>query len=168
MGYMASGKSVIGSLLAKNLGYNFLDLDSFIEEREGKSISNIFNSSGEIYFRKLEAKCLNEVLSTKMNLVLSLGGGTPCYSNNIDLITGNKNVVSFFLKASIVTIVKRLENETTNRPLVSRFNKKDELLEFIGKHLFERNQFYNKADYTIITDNASIEDVIEDIIVKLF
>ena len=168
MGYMASGKSVIGSLLAKNLGYNFLDLDSFIEEREGKPISNIFNSSGEIYFRKLEAKCLNEVLSTRVNLVLSLGGGTPCYSNNIGLITGNKNVVSFFLKASIATIVKRLENETINRPLVSRFNKKDELLEFIGKHLFERNQFYNKADYTIITDNASIEDVIEDIIVKLF
>ena len=168
MGYMASGKSFIGKDLASKLNYNFVDLDDYIEDKEGNTISTIFESSGEIYFRKIETRYLKEVLDSKTNMVLSLGGGTPCYGNNLDLIKNNPKIVSFYLKTSINTIVSRLENEKSKRPLVVRFKSKEELQEFIGKHLFERNHFYNQASFTIKNDDALIEDIVEDIIVKLF
>ncbi|WP_347922280.1 shikimate kinase [Pontimicrobium sp. SW4] len=168
MGYMASGKSFIGKVLAKKVGYDFIDLDDYIEEQEGKTISDIFETSGEIYFRKIESTYLSQVLETKTNIVLSLGGGTPCYGNNISLIKNNPRIVSFYLSTNINTIVSRLENEKSKRPLVSRFKSKDELQEFIGKHLFERNHFYNQANYVIKNDDVLIGDIVEDIVVKLF
>lgn len=169
MGYMASGKSIIGKDLANKLDYNFIDLDDYIVAREGESISSIFESFGEIYFRKIESKYLMEVLESKNNVVLSLGGGTPCYGNNIDLIYSNEKVVSFYLKASINTLVSRLEKEKSKRPLVARLNSRNNLQEFVGKHLFERNQFYNQANFIVINDNdVSINTIVEDIIVKLF
>ena len=168
MGYMASGKSFIGKVLAKKLNYNFIDLDNYIEEREGKTISEIFESSGEIYFRKIETKYLKGVLDSKANIVLSLGGGTPCYGNNINLIKNHPKIVSFYLKTSVDTIVTRLENEKSKRPLVARFKSKDELQEFIGKHLFERNHFYNQANFVLKNDDVIIDDIVEDIVLKLF
>ena len=80
IGYMASGKSTIGRILADKLNYSFIDLDDYIEEKEQTSVSEIFKSKGEIYFRKLETTSLQALLNNKDNLVLSLGGGTPCYS----------------------------------------------------------------------------------------
>jgi len=168
MGYMASGKSYVGKVLAKKLDYNFIDLDDYIEKQEGVSISNIFESFGEIYFRKIETKYLKEILESKTNMVLSLGGGTPCYGNNLQLIKNNPKTVSFYLKANINTIVLRLESEKLKRPLLARFRSKDELVQFIGKHLFERNHFYNKANYVIQTDQASVNTIVEDIILRLF
>jgi len=168
MGYMASGKSIVGRILASKLNYDFIDLDDYIEEIEGRTISNIFKSSGEIYFRKIETKCLNEILRFDKNFVLSVGGGTPCYGNNIELIKTNKNVISFFLKATINTIVSRLENEKSKRPIVSRFKTNDDLNEFIGKHLFERNQYYHEANYIIPSDETSVGEIVEDIVLKLF
>jgi len=168
MGYMASGKSFIGKVLAKKMCYDFIDLDDYIEGREGKAISDIFEFSGEIYFRKIESKYLKEVLDSKTNMVLSLGGGTPCYGDNMNLIKKNPKIISFYLKTNINTIVSRLENEKSKRPLVARFKSKDELQEFIGKHLFERNYFYNQANCIIKNDNVLIDDIVEDIVVKLF
>ena len=168
MGYMASGKSFIGKVLAKKLNYNFIDLDDYIEERENKTTIDIFESSGEIYFRKIESKYLKEVLESKTNMVLSLGGGTPCYGNNINLIKNDYKIVSIYLRTSINTIVSRIENEKAKRPLVARFKSKNELQEFIGKHLFERNHFYNQANFVVHNDDVFINDIVEDIIVKLF
>lgn len=168
MGYMASGKSFIGKVLAKKIGYNFIDLDAYIEEREGKTINDIFESSGEIYFRKIETKYLKEVLASNTNIVFSLGGGTPCYGNNLSIIKNDPKVVSFYLNTTIKTIVSRLEKENSNRPLVARFKSKDELQEFIGKHLFERSHFYNQADFILKNDDVLIDDVVESIVVKLF
>ena len=167
MGYMGSGKSTIGKELATVLNYSFLDLDDYISKKENATVSELFNSKGELYFRKKETQYLKEIINTSQNKVLALGGGTPCYGNNIDLLTDNKNVSVFYLKLSIPLIAKRLFKEREKRPIISHIHSEDELLEFIGKHLFERVQYYNKAQYTISTDNKSQKDVIEEILMQL-
>ncbi|MDD3723627.1 MAG: shikimate kinase, partial [Lutibacter sp.] len=91
LGYMASGKSAVGRILSEKLNIQFIDLDSFIEEKEQLSISEIFETKGEIYFRKIEGIYLQELLNSKESTVISLGGGTPCYGNNIDLIENKSN-----------------------------------------------------------------------------
>ena len=168
IGYMASGKSHIGQVLANTLSYKYMDLDTYIEDKEGKAISDIFNTHGEIYFRKAEANNLREILDTQDNLILSLGGGTPCYGSNMELLTANDQVVSIYLKASIRTLADRLEHETQKRPLVAHLETRDDLVEFIGKHLFERSGFYNKADITIVTDGKPPDEVMEAIVMALF
>ena len=168
LGYMASGKSTIGKLLASSINFKFIDLDDYIEGKEGMTISEIFNSKGEIYFRKAEHKYLNEILLKKEKYVLSLGGGAPCYADNMELINSSNNVISFYLKASIKELVSRLIKEKDERPLVARFKTQDELAEFIGKHLFERNQFYNQSDYQINIDEKSKENIVEDILLNLY
>lgn len=168
IGYMASGKSTLGKILANTLNYTFIDLDDFIEENEKKTIKEIFKSKGEIYFRAMETASLKNILSEKDNLILSLGGGTPCYSNNMDAILNSNNVTSIYLKASIPTLIGRLKGEKAKRPLIAHIETDDLLAEFIGKHLFERSQFYNKAQITIATDNKTEKKIIEELIVKLF
>ena len=83
---MGSGKTTIGNCLKQNLNYKFYDLDNFIEEKWDLNISKIFETKGELYFRKVERKALEEILDQKAPMIISLGGGTPCYSNNIDYI----------------------------------------------------------------------------------
>lgn len=168
MGYMASGKTRIGKELAISLGYDFIDLDDHIEANENSTVSQIFNTKGEIFFRKIESIYLKEILNKDTNIVLSLGGGTPCYGNNIKTITKVNNVISFYLKASVNTITERLNVEKEKRPLVSHLSSKEQILEFVGKHLFERSFFYEEADYTINTDNNSVKNIVEEIIFKLF
>ena len=168
MGYMASGKTRIGKELAISLGYDFIDLDDHIEAKENSTVSKIFKTKGEIFFRKIESIYLKELLDKNTNIVLSLGGGTPCYGNNIKTIAKAKNVISFYLKASINTITERLNVEKEKRPLVSHLSSQEEILEFVGKHLFERSFFYEEADYTIKTDKKSVKNIVEDIVFKLF
>jgi len=164
---MGSGKSSVGKKLADVLGFNYLDLDDFIQEKESKPIKEIFNTKGEIYFRKIESKYLSEIIS-KSNCVISLGGGTPCYGNNMKLIKESKNSSSVYLKTSIASLTDRLILEKDKRPLISHLLSKEELREFIGKHLFERSAYYNLSDLTINTDQSSIEEVVESIVLKLF
>lgn len=168
IGYMASGKSTIGRILAKKLNYDFIDLDDYIEVAEKKSINDIFKISGEIYFRKKETQYLSEVITNKNNIVLALGGGTPCYGNNMETILNSKHATSIYLKATIVSIIERLESEKDKRPLISHLNTKSELSEFIGKHLFERIQFYSKAKHAVDTNNKNKDAIIEEIIFNLF
>lgn len=167
MGYMGSGKSTIGKELATILNYNFLDLDDLISSNENASISEIFKAKGEIYFRKKETYYLNELMNSSENRILALGGGTPCYGKNIDVITRNSNVISFYLKLSIPLLAERLFKERQKRPLISHLNSEDQLLEFIGKHIFERVPYYDKADHTISTDNQITKDILEEILVCL-
>lgn len=168
IGYMASGKSTLGKILADKLSYEFLDLDDYIEKNENSTISDIFKLKGEIHFRKLETQYLKELLESKTNLVLSLGGGTPCYSNNMETILNAVNTKSIYLKASIPTLITRLKNEKSTRPLIAHIETDDLLAEFIGKHLFERNQFYSLANVTITTDNKTEKDIIEELVLQLF
>ena len=168
IGYMASGKSSIGKKLAKKLNYDFVDLDDFIENKENLSVSEIFKAKGEIYFRKQEELNLKELLQAKSNIILSVGGGTPCYGNNMELILNANHVKSIYLKATIPALVKKLMKKKSKRPLIAHIETEDALTEFIGKHLFERMPFYNQAEIKIITDGKTKNDIVEDIILELF
>ncbi len=168
IGYMASGKSTFGRILAEKLHYEFIDLDDYIEKNEKSTISDIFKLKGEIHFRKLETQYLKELLESKKDLVLSLGGGTPCYSSNMNLILESNDVKSIYLKASIPTLMARLKNEKGKRPLVAHIETDDMLAEFIGKHLFERSPFYSMANVIITTDNKSLKAIMEELVLELF
>jgi len=106
LGYMASGKSSIGMKLANMLNVSFVDLDDLISEKEKLSIPAIFKTKGEIYFRKKEIDYLNEFLLQKDNFILAVGGGTPCYGNNMSII--NNHSKSIYLKSSIQSIINGL------------------------------------------------------------
>lgn len=167
MGYMGSGKSTVGVDLADILSFEFVDLDEFISDKEQLEITDIFKTKGEIYFRRKESLYLSQLLGVKSNIVLSLGGGTPCYGNNLELVLNSAKVKSFYLKASIRELSKRLMPEKKSRPLISHLNDEEEFFEFLGKHLFERSQYYSKSDFTINTDGKSIKNIVEDIVLKL-
>lgn len=158
---MGSGKSTIGRLLAKALKSSFLDLDDVIEERLGDSISKVFKAKGELFFRKKEHQYLNALLVDKKQFILSTGGGTPCYSGNMQAMLDLADHV-IYLKLSIPGLVKRLLKEKEHRPLIRDIEDK-ELPEFIGKHLFERNNFYLKASKVIECDNKDPNTIVSEI-----
>lgn len=166
LGYMASGKSTIGKVISKKLYMNFIDLDDYISEREKMSISEIFKNKGEIYFRQIEHTYLKEIINSKDNFVLSLGGGTPCYANNMELINNSK-AKSIYLKASINTLTTRLIQEKSKRPLVADLEN-EKITEFVAKHLFERNIFYESASLTLNIDNKKIEDIVTEMRIALY
>jgi shikimate kinase len=161
LGYMGSGKSTIGRLLAKDLDSCFLDLDSYIEEAEEKPIATVFREKGEVYFRKKEAESLREILKRNDDFVLSIGGGTPCYANNMKAISETTPNV-FYLKVSIEELVNRLSKEKSERPLIQRIPDQ-ELTEFIAKHLFERSFFYNQAFHKMQCDGKNTLEVVAEI-----
>ncbi len=163
---MASGKSTIGREISKKLDMKFIDLDDYISKREKSSISEIFKVKGEIYFRRIESFYLSEILNSKDSIILSLGGGTPCYSNNMELIL-NSEASSIYIKASIKTLVTRLTSEKNKRPLVAELEN-DKLTEFVAKHLFERRFFYEQASITVITEDKSIEEITTEIRILLY
>lgn len=161
IGYMGSGKSHISKVLSQKLNVKLIDLDKEIFLKNDMTISEMFEKRGEIYFRKQEKLILEEILGTEKDCVLSLGGGTPVYYNNIDLINAGSN--SIYLRASVKTLTDRLMKQKQKRPLIARINDED-LPEFIAKHLFERQEFYNKAKHTIITDSKTPDQIADEII----
>ena len=163
---MASGKSTIGREISKKLDMKFIDLDDYISKREKRSISEIFKVKGEIYFRRIESLYLSEILNSKDSFILSLGGGTPCYSNNMDLIL-NSEAASIYIKAGIKTLVSRLTAEKNKRPLVAELED-DKLVEFVAKHLFERGFFYEQASMTVNTEDKSAEEITTEIRILLY
>jgi shikimate kinase len=163
---MASGKSTIGREISKKLDMKFIDLDDYISRREKSSISEIFKVKGEIYFRRIESFYLSEILNSKDRFILSLGGGTPCYSNNMELIL-NSEASSIYIKAGIKTLVSRLTAEKNKRPLVAELED-DKLLEFVAKHLFERRFFYEQASMTVNTEDKSTEEITTEIRILLY
>ncbi len=167
IGYMGSGKSVVSKSLADALGYDHIDLDAYIETKVGMSVQEMFQSKGELYFRKTESISLAEVLN-KENTVVALGGGTPCYGNNLDLLNSDVNVISVYLKTSIQELASRLSEDASKRPLISHIQSKAQLSEFIAKHLFERAPFYETSKITVSTDNKTIKDITEAILIELF
>ncbi|RXJ44279.1 shikimate kinase [Gelidibacter gilvus] len=167
IGYMGSGKSTIGRKLAKIVDFEFIDLDDYIQKKENLSIPQIFETKGEIYFRKKEHLYLKEVLQLS-NIILSLGGGTPCYGSNMDAILNAEGAHSIYLKSSIPSLVKRLTPEKAQRPLIAHLKTEEELTEFIGKHLFERSFYYSQSNQTVVTDGKSIAVIAEEIVASLF
>lgn len=162
VGYMGSGKSVIGKMLAERLKIKFYDLDDLIENRLQISISEIFNQKGEIFFRKIEHQTFSELMTNDQNFVLSLGGGTPCYANNHLLLSG-ENVKSIYLNASIETLFNRLFLERKNRPLIAHLDDED-FKEYIAKHLFDRSYFYNQASHKVMVNDKTAFKITSEII----
>ncbi len=165
VGYMGSGKTHISKILSEKLNFKFIDLDKEIFQRNKLTIPEIFEKKGELYFRKLEREVLEEILAKEKNAVLSVGGGTPVYYNNMEII--NNNSKSVFLKASVGTLAGRLSKQKEKRPLIAHISDEN-LPEFIAKHLFERNPFYGKAQFSISTDHRQPEDIVDEIIEKLY
>lgn len=166
LGYMGSGKTTIGKTLSKKMNLPFYDLDRYIEAEEEKTIATIFKDKGEIYFRKMEHKYLKEFMQLSNEYVLSLGGGTPCYSGNMEFIMNQKDVKLVYLKASAPTLRQRISKNQQQRPLVAPLSD-EKMTEFIAKHLFERGQFYEKARYTVITDQKDVVSIVAEIKVLL-
>ena len=165
VGYMGSGKTHVSKILSEKINFKLFDLDKEISRRNKATIPEIFEKRGEIYFRKLEREILEEILASQDNIVLSLGGGTPVYYNNMEII--NNNSTSIFLRTSINTLLERLSKQKEKRPLIANISQED-LPEFIAKHLFERNVYYSRAQYSISTDSKKPEEILQEIMDKIY
>jgi len=158
---MGSGKTHWGSLLAKRIQLPFQDLDSIITETEGKSISDIFQEKGEEYFRLQEKDILRDIIEKHPSLVLSCGGGTPCFFNNIDLMKKEGTVV--WLNTSIEMLTERLKKEKANRPLIREISD-DELRSYILKKMNDRRLYYEQADVHVDEADVNIDTLLQQIL----
>lgn len=158
-GFMGTGKSHAGKIIAEKTGYEFVDTDEIIERREQKSISEIFESEGEEKFREIEARTLTSLLDGKRQ-VISTGGGAITYENNFQRMREAGVIVA--LTASVNEIHKRVKNDV-NRPLLNVKGSRTKIKEMLE----DRMDHYLKADLKIDTDNKSPEDVADEIIKKI-
>lgn len=162
LGYMGVGKTTIAKLLAKKLQFKHLDLDDLIEKEEGFSVQKIFDSKGELYFRKIEHQIFKKLIENHSDkFVLSTGGGTLCYANN-HLFLKNPSVTSIYLKGTLELLINRLYDSKLNRPLLAQLDK-DELANFVAKHTFERSFFYHQANFTVSVDDKSLSKIVLEI-----
>lgn len=152
-GFMGSGKSTFGRLLAHQLNYRFVDLDNYIEEQKKMSISEIFAKYGEEKFREIERKSVHD--STKFGkTVIATGGGVPCHFDNMEVM--NNKGMTIYLKVSAPALTERLMPGRAHRPLIAGKNK-EELLEYIISSLEQRAPWYEKSSLTADTTGLSPE-----------
>ena len=145
IGYMGAGKTTIGKALAKELNVPFYDLDWYITSRMRKTIAQIFEERGEEGFREIEKNMLHEVAEFE-DVIISCGGGTPCFFDNIDYMNQQAPVV--YLKVEPETLCMHLKMSKNDRPLL-RGKSQEELITFIREQLEQREPFYTKARYTL-------------------
>ncbi|MBP5425155.1 MAG: shikimate kinase [Prevotella sp.] len=160
IGYMGSGKTTVGRALAKELGLPFYDLDWYIESRMRKKVSQIFAEQGEEEFRRIERNMLHEVAEFE-DVVISCGGGTPCFFDNMDYMNSQSQVV--WLKATPEVLHKHLLMGKGDRPLL-KGKTPDELIAFIREQLQQREPFYSQARYTL---DVSLMDNYEKIAITV-
>ena len=158
IGYMGAGKTTLGRALAKELGLTFVDLDNFIEERYCKSISQIFAEKGEEEFRRIEQRMLHEVAEFE-DVIISTGGGTPCFFDNIDYM--NEQGITVFLDVPLERLFIRLSIARKQRPLLKDKND-EELRSFIAEQLAKRLPYYSRAKYSFTADKLENKEQIED------
>ena len=161
IGFMGTGKTVVGKVLAEKLDKEFVELDALIERKAGKTIPELFHQNGEIAFRDLEIEATKEV-SGKKDVIIACGGGVVLNKINIDRLKKESLIV--YLKASPRVILKRTSSDTNERPLLKADNKAlavKELLKF-------RQPFYERVvDITIDTSKLDINSVVEQIVAKV-
>ena len=155
VGYMYSGKTSVGKRLARQLGYAFVDLDELFEQRYRISIPDFFSRYDEAAFRKLEREVLLSTADTD-NCVVSTGGGTPCFHNNMAFIKAHG--LSIYLEASEGTVLNRKAKSKKARPVLDALSP-DELRTFISKQLAERRPFYEQADLRFSAEDVSIGEI---------
>lgn len=162
-GFMASGKSTIGPILANTIGWDFLDLDKVIEEKTSKKIVDIFREEGEKFFRELETNTLTEI--TRLNkYVISLGGGTIENEENLKMI--NNNGILVYLETSPEAAYRRLRFKRDRPALLFDDHEptKEEFLNRINTILRRRLKYYNQADIKINTDNKPVGITVDQIV----
>lgn len=154
MGFMGSGKSALGAKLAHRLGYTFLDLDQAIAEQEGRSVPEIFSADGEAFFRKRETEVLHGTASLTRTLI-ALGGGTPCFNQNIDWI--NQHGLSIYLSIRTETLLGRLRRKKSGRPLLADLDDEG-LRTFIEQTLNKREPYYRRAHFVLDAEGKTPEE----------
>ena len=154
---MGSGKTHWGKLLSAKLQLPFRDLDSLIVEKEQKSIADVFSERGEEYFRYLEKETLEEQVNQEESFVLSCGGGTPCFFNNIEFMKKSGKVL--WLNTSVDVLKDRLLKERMSRPLIKEISD-EELRRYIIRKLSERKMYYEQADIMVNEESITLEELI--------
>ena len=158
VGFMGCGKSSIGKMLARELGYTFVDMDKRLSEREGRSVNEIFAHYGENHFRKLEADFLREIAEThEENLIIATGGGVACKEENLEVMLQSGVVV--YLKRTSQELLRRLVAGQHSRPLIQN-KTPQQIEEFIDTTLTIREPYYLRANIVVdcdhIGDSAAI------------
>jgi shikimate kinase len=155
LGFMGVGKTSIGKKLSKQLNWKFLDTDKLIEKKIGLPIPEIFNQLGEDFFREQEREILNEIASLE-NVVVSVGGGLPCFFDNMDRL--NEIGTTVYLKLEPEFIVQRLLESKINRPLTVNLIE-TQLKDFVKVKLTERERYYSLAMYGFRADRYACEQI---------
>ncbi|MEA1987236.1 MAG: shikimate kinase [Candidatus Marinimicrobia bacterium] len=158
IGMMGCGKTTVGKLLAKNIEYNFIDLDLEIEKFANMKINDIFENHGEEYFRTLEIEVSRKLIKYSSNNIIATGGGFPINKQNMNWMEENGNVI--WLKANSETIYARIKNDT-NRPLLNSPS-----IQAIKKILNKRIEKYKIAKHHIDTNGKSLAQIVEEIKAK--
>ena len=157
IGFMGAGKTAIGNRISKKLGYEYIDTDQYIEEREGMTITNIFAEKGEEYFRNLETSVIKELMLRQEPTIYSTGGGMPLRKENADLLKELGVVV--YLKAEPDTIYSRVKGDT-KRPLLQCSDPKQKIIDLLEV----RNPKYQEAcDYVVCVDCKDIKTVADEV-----
>lgn len=160
VGYMGTGKTTIGQTISARLGYAFLDLDSFIEEKYKLTIVSFFNKFDEEIFRKVESETLKD--TTRLtDTVIATGGGTPCFFDNMDLI--NQNGVSVYLKNPVEILYERLTSSKKKRPLLVG-KTSPAIMDYIREQLAFREPFYLKSKIIADCNDLNMDELIHSIL----
>lgn len=158
IGFMGSGKTHWGTLLAAKLRFPFFDLDKVIAELEQKNIPEIFSEKGEEYFRYKEKEVLEKLVEEHQQFIISCGGGTPCFFNNIQFMKKNGTVI--WLNTQIDILVNRLLKDKSKRPLLKNIADK-ELKPFILKKILSRKLYYEQAHVILNEETLSVDTFTE-------
>ena len=162
-GYMGAGKTTLGKAFARTLNLPFVDLDWYMEERFHKTVGELFVERGEAGFRELEKNMLHEVGAFE-DVVISTGGGAPCFFDNMDFM--NRNGKTVFLNVHPDVLFRRLRVAKQQRPILQG-KQDDELKEFIIRALEKRTPFYSQAQYVFNADELEDRSQIEKSVEKL-
>ena len=167
-GFMGSGKSTVGPLLAREIHFGFIDADSIIEKKENLSVRDIFRTRGEKYFRGLEENVLKEIVLEKGNNVVALGGGA--LASELNRILVKKSGILVYLKSDAANILERLRARS-NRPMLLSTDgqplTEDELSVRVASLLREREKYYLEASIVVDTSKLSISESVKEIVLKL-
>jgi shikimate kinase len=157
IGFMGCGKSKLGKQLAKKLNHEFIDFDELIEEQSGKKISEIFKDDGQQAFRNIETEILKSIVECK-ETVVSTGGGTPCFFDNMRLM--NESGITVYLRMPAGSLFHRLAESKANRPLIAGLTDL-KLMDYIIETLGEREHFYMQAQHVVRGENLKADKILE-------
>jgi shikimate kinase len=157
IGFMGCGKTTVGKRLSSKLGLKFLDLDQFVEEKYGKTVTEQFSELGEQGFRERERDAVVEVSTMMDDVLVSTGGGAPCFYNNMDVM--RENGITIYLKMTPNALASRLKGARKNRPLLQG-KTYEELVDYIALTLNNREPFYDRARIVVSALSIDVDGLV--------